>query len=131
MPRARRRWSPYFCPVIRINILKMKNLTNQIVTRTIFRRQNIKPVQLIMKRALLLLVLTAFLSLAHAQIRIDTSAYVKDNKQLYSVVVSQNDAVIFSQYFNNKTDMYSRMLMNGYSQKLKGKHPPTTCPQTW
>jgi CubicO group peptidase (beta-lactamase class C family) len=57
-----------------------------------------------MKKALLLLFLTAVLSLAHAQIRIDTSAYVKDSKQLYSVVISQNDKIIFSQYFNGKTD---------------------------
>jgi len=57
-----------------------------------------------MKKALLLFFLTAFLSAGHAQIRIDTAAYVKDNKQLYSVVVSQNDKVVFSQYFNGKTD---------------------------
>jgi len=82
----------------------MKNLTNQIVTRTNFPRQNTKPGQLIMKIALLLFFLTAFLSTGHAQIRIDTSAYVKDNKQLYSVVVSQNDKVVFSRYFNGKTD---------------------------
>lgn len=41
---------------------------------------------------------------AVAQIRIDTSAYVKNNRQLYSIVVSQNDKVVFSQYFNGKTD---------------------------
>ncbi|HEY9001147.1 MAG TPA: serine hydrolase [Mucilaginibacter sp.] len=57
-----------------------------------------------MKRILFLYFLTAFLSDAHAQIRIDTSAYVKNNKQLYAVVVSQNDKVVFSQYFNGKTD---------------------------
>ncbi|MBV8391074.1 MAG: serine hydrolase, partial [Mucilaginibacter sp.] len=65
-----------------------------------------------MKKALLLLFLTVSLSVAHAQIVIDTSAYVKDNKQLYSVVVSQNDKVVFSQYYNGKADT---MLYNNQS----------------
>ncbi|MBS1520149.1 MAG: serine hydrolase [Bacteroidetes bacterium] len=82
----------------------MKNLSNQIVTQNVFQRQNIKPGQPMMKKALLLLLFTAFLSVGQAQIRIDTSAYVKNNKQLYSVVISQNDKVVFSQYFNGKTD---------------------------
>jgi len=38
-----------------------------------------------------------------AQINIDTSQFVKDNRQLYSMVVAQNDKVIYSQYFNGKT----------------------------
>jgi CubicO group peptidase (beta-lactamase class C family) len=82
----------------------MKNLTNQIVTQNAFQRQNIKPRQPMMRKALLLLLFTAFLSVAQAQIKIDTSAYVKNNKLLYSVVISQNDKVVFSQYFNGKTD---------------------------
>lgn len=82
----------------------MKNPTKQIVTETIFQRQNMKPGQSMIKKALLLLLLTVFLAAAHAQIRIDTSAYVKNNKQLYAVVVSQHDKVVFSQYFNGKTD---------------------------
>lgn len=65
-----------------------------------------------MKKALLPLLLTVFLSAASAQIRIDTSAYVKNNKQLYSVVISQNDKIVFSQYFNGKTDT---MLYNNQS----------------
>jgi len=82
----------------------MKNLTTQIVTRTIFRRQNTKAGQSMIKKAPLLFLLTASLSFAHAQIRIDSSVYVKNNKQLYSVVVSQNVKVVFNQYFNGKTD---------------------------
>ena len=82
----------------------MKNLTDQIVTQIIIQRQNIKPGQSFMKKALLLLFLSTFLSAAQEQIRIDTSAYVKNNKQLYAVVVSQNDKVVFSQYFNGKSD---------------------------
>ena len=82
----------------------MKNLPNQIVTQTAFQRQNVKPGQLIMKKTLLLLFLTTLLSVARAQIRIDTSACVKNNAQLYAVVVSQNDQIVFSQYFNGKTD---------------------------
>lgn len=58
-----------------------------------------------MNKALLLLLTTLFFSVsALSQIKIDTSAYIKGNKQLYSVVVSQNDKVVFSQYFNAKTD---------------------------
>lgn len=58
-----------------------------------------------MHKVLLLFSGIIFLSNASfAQIRIDTSAYVKNNKQLYAVVVSQNEKVVFSQYFNGKTD---------------------------
>lgn len=63
-----------------------------------------------MKKALLLFFLIVFISAAvHSQIKIDTSAYVQSNKQLYSVVVSQNDKIIFSQYFNgkNRDDLYN------------------------
>jgi CubicO group peptidase (beta-lactamase class C family) len=38
-----------------------------------------------------------------AQINIDTSRFVKNNHQLYSVVVQQNDEIIYNQYFNDKT----------------------------
>lgn len=82
----------------------MKNLTSKIVTVTIFQRQNTKPGQLMMKKVLLLPLFIIFLSVVQAQIRVDTSAYVKDNKQLYAVVVSQNDKIVFNQYFNGKTD---------------------------
>ncbi|MDO3627955.1 serine hydrolase [Mucilaginibacter sp. BT774] len=82
----------------------MKNLTNRIVTITIFQRQNVKLGPLMIKKVLLLFFLTASLSFAQAQIKIDTSVYVKNNKQLYAVVVSQNDKVAFSQYFNGKSD---------------------------
>lgn len=39
---------------------------------------------------------------AFAQITIDTAAYVRNNRQLYSVVVSKNDKVIHEQYFNGQ-----------------------------
>jgi CubicO group peptidase (beta-lactamase class C family) len=82
----------------------MKNPTCKIVTPIVFHRQNIEPKQSTMKKASLVLFLTALLSVAHAQLRIDTCRYVKKNKQLYSVVISQNDKIVFSQYFNGKTD---------------------------
>lgn len=82
----------------------MKNPADQTVTQTSLQRQNIKPGQLIMKKALFLLFLTTVLSVAHAQVTIDTSIYVKNNKQLYAVIVSQNGKIVFSQYFNGKTD---------------------------
>lgn len=40
---------------------------------------------------------------AFPQINIDTSRFVKDNRQLYSVVVSQNDKIIYHHYFNGKS----------------------------
>lgn len=56
-------------------------------------------------RALFIFITGLLLSSAvHAQIKIDTSVYVKNNKQLYAVVVSQNDQVLFNQYFNGKTE---------------------------
>ena len=63
-----------------------------------------------MKKALLLLFTTLLLSVsARSQMKIDTSAYVKNNKLLYAVVVSQNGKIVFSQYFNGKTreDLYN------------------------
>ncbi len=49
-------------------------------------------------------ILLLLLNTAYSQINIDTSVYVKNNKQLYAVVVSQNDHVIFNQYFNGKIE---------------------------
>src|SRR5258708_6790180 len=53
---------------------------------------------------ILLTISTSLLlfSTAYSQIKIDTSVYVKNNHQLYAVVVSQNDSMIFKQYFNGK-----------------------------
>jgi CubicO group peptidase (beta-lactamase class C family) len=51
-------------------------------------------------------------STAYTQIKIDTSAYVKKNRQLYAVVVSQNDHIVYQQYFNGKT---SQELFNNQS----------------
>jgi len=52
---------------------------------------------------LLLLSITLVTQSGFTQINIDTSRFVKDNRQLYSVVVSQNDKIIYNQYFNGKT----------------------------
>ena len=52
---------------------------------------------------LLLLSITLVTQSGFAQINIDTSRFVKDNRQLYSVVVSKNDKIIYNQYFNGKT----------------------------
>jgi CubicO group peptidase (beta-lactamase class C family) len=52
---------------------------------------------------LFLLSITLVTQTAFAQINIDTSRFVKDNRQLYSVVVLQHDKIIYTQYFNGKT----------------------------
>jgi CubicO group peptidase (beta-lactamase class C family) len=49
---------------------------------------------------------------AHSQVKIDTSEFVKNNRQLYSVVISQNDNIIYKQFYNGKTD---RDLFNNQS----------------
>lgn len=56
-----------------------------------------------MKKILLILISALASQTGFAQINIDTSRFVKDNRLLYSVVVSQNDKIIYSQYFNGKT----------------------------
>ncbi|MDO3641706.1 serine hydrolase [Mucilaginibacter sp. L3T2-6] len=61
---------------------------------------------------LFLPLLLAFILSAHAvfsQINIDTATAVKNNRQLYSIVVSQNNKVIFNHYYNGKktTDLYN------------------------
>jgi len=63
-----------------------------------------------MKKILLLLLSASFATqTGFAQINIDTSRFVKDNRQLYGVVVSQNDKIIYNQYFNGKspTDLFN------------------------
>jgi CubicO group peptidase (beta-lactamase class C family) len=47
---------------------------------------------------------TLLLSTAYSQIKIDTSVFVKNNRQLYSVVVSQKDNIVYKQYFNGKNE---------------------------
>ena len=47
---------------------------------------------------------TLLLNIAYAQIKIDTSDLVKNDRQLYAVVVSQNDQIIYKQYFNDKSE---------------------------
>jgi len=63
-----------------------------------------------MKKVFSLLFTTIFLTpTAFSQINIDTAASVKNNRQLYSIVVSQNDKIIFNQYYNGKSaaDLYN------------------------
>jgi CubicO group peptidase (beta-lactamase class C family) len=57
-----------------------------------------------MKKILIQLLTVALLTkTASAQINIDTAASVKNNHQLYSVVVQQNDKTIYNHYFNGKS----------------------------
>ncbi|MEP6611982.1 MAG: serine hydrolase [Mucilaginibacter sp.] len=56
------------------------------------------------KISLFLLSAALLTQAAFAQINIDTSRFVKNNRQLYSVVVQQNDKIIYNQYFNGKTN---------------------------
>jgi CubicO group peptidase (beta-lactamase class C family) len=44
---------------------------------------------------------------SHAQISVDTAAVIKNDKQLYSIVVSQNDKIIYSHFFNGKVEQDS------------------------
>jgi len=55
------------------------------------------------KHILAFLISSLFISAGYAQINIDTAAAIKNNRQLYSIVVSQNDKVVYSQYFNGKS----------------------------
>lgn len=59
-----------------------------------------------------LFIVIALHCAVYAQIKIDTSVFVKDNRQLYSVVVSQNDSIVYQQYFNGKTQ---KVLFNNQS----------------
>ncbi|HVV55798.1 MAG TPA: hypothetical protein VHC47_10755, partial [Mucilaginibacter sp.] len=73
------------------------------VTNTAYLRLSSKAGHKIMRRILPAIITAVLLCApAYAQIIIDTSGYVKTNKQLYSVVVSQNDRLTFQQYFNGK-----------------------------
>lgn len=51
----------------------------------------------------LLFTAILFTKAAFSQINIDTATAVKNNKQLYAIVVSQNDKVIFNRYYNGKS----------------------------
>jgi len=66
-----------------------------------------------MKTLLLtLFISSSLLTTAYSQINIDTSSIVKNDRQLYSVVVSQDDKLIYDQYFNGKN---SGVLFNNQS----------------
>jgi len=57
-----------------------------------------------MKKTLLaFLISSLFISTGYSQINIDTAAIIKNNRQLYSIVVSQNDKIVYNQYFNGKS----------------------------
>lgn len=47
---------------------------------------------------------TLLLNTAYSQIKIDTSDVVKNDRQLYAVVVSQSDHIVYEQYFNDKNE---------------------------
>ena len=55
------------------------------------------------KHILAFLISSLFISTGYSQINIDTAAVIKNNRQLYSIVVSQNDKVVYNQYFNGKS----------------------------
>ncbi|HEY8930974.1 MAG TPA: serine hydrolase [Mucilaginibacter sp.] len=57
-----------------------------------------------MKKCLSFLLSALLLSCsAFAQINIDTSKLISDNKQLYAVVISRNDKLIYNKYYNGKS----------------------------
>jgi CubicO group peptidase (beta-lactamase class C family) len=57
------------------------------------------------KYILLFLIGSHFINTSYAQINsIDTAAVIKNNRQLYSIVVSQNDKIVYNQYFNGKSN---------------------------
>ena len=64
------------------------------------------------KNLIVLMMATLLAGRGHAQAGIDTSQYVKNNRQLYSVVVSQNDQIVYARYFNGKS---ARELFNNQS----------------
>lgn len=55
-----------------------------------------------MKRITLILICLASSLYSFAQINIDTAGYIKNNPQLYSVIVSKNNKIIHQQYFNGQ-----------------------------
>jgi len=57
-------------------------------------------------------LLLLFSSMAYPQIRPDTSFYLKNDINIYSVVISKNNKIIYRQYFNGKSDA---TLMNDQS----------------
>ncbi len=40
----------------------------------------------------------------YAQIHIDTSGFVKNNPNIYAVIISKNDSVVYNNYFNGHTE---------------------------
>src|ERR1700748_2054654 len=67
-----------------------------------------------MKKILLFLLSSVLvIQVGFAQTNIDTSRFVRDNRQLYSMVIQQNDKIIYNRYFNGKT---SAGLFNNQSQ---------------
>lgn len=58
------------------------------------------------------LVLLLFSEIGYSQITPDTSFYLKNNKNIYSIVIAKNNQVVYQKFFNGKTD---RTLMNDQS----------------
>jgi CubicO group peptidase (beta-lactamase class C family) len=57
-----------------------------------------------MRKALIIfLILALRVSLGYTQIILDTLNAVKANRQLYAIVVSQNDKIVYKEFFNGKT----------------------------
>ncbi len=58
-----------------------------------------------MKKHLFTCLLLLFVSMAgYAQIKPDTSFYIKNNKAIYGLVITKNNKVVYQQFFNGKTD---------------------------
>lgn len=57
-----------------------------------------------MKKLLFIFLSAALTQSTFAQINIDTALVVKNNRELYAIVVSQNDKIVCNQYYNGKTN---------------------------
>lgn len=58
-----------------------------------------------MKKQILTFLISAFFTISgYAQTTIDTATVIKNNRQLFSIVVSQNDKIVYNQYFNGKSN---------------------------
>lgn len=49
-------------------------------------------------------LVTLFSKPIYAQIKPDTSFYIKNNKNIYAIVIAKNDKIVYQQFFNGKTD---------------------------
>src|SRR5476651_1341827 len=58
------------------------------------------------------LLLILFSQIGYSQITPDTSFYLRNNKNIYSIVISKKSKIVYQHFFNGKTD---RTLMNDQS----------------